>query len=378
MEEFTYTFGAVRGIQNDRLFYQATVPFRVLASMLKLDDNYDVTQRSQRLVNKTRGKAVAKYLQKNVDGFYVIPPLVGFIEGDFSFEEVPLDGFPNLGRMKVPLEARFMLFDGQHRAFGIREAMALAPELAQQNVSIMFFNGLTLSQRQQAFHDINFTQQTPSAALCIAYNERDALDKAVIDTFNQSSLRGFIEYEKNVASGESPNIYSLKNLKDFALNVIGGKTLEDDSAELLERYTTALFNKVNLPAYIRYLEIAHQQFIKHGYCAAKGIREHYIIGHAVTLKALGLLAKPLMEAYPDDWEERLSVINKLDVWDKDSDNWLNRCVSPHGKMLSNALAVRLTLYKLKQLCDIELTEEERQESVSYFAEIQRSDASEIA
>lgn len=368
--DFSYKFGAVMGIQNNRVFYQATVPFRVLSSMLKLDDNFDVTKRSQRLVNKTRGKAVAKYLQKNADGFYVIPPLVGFIEGDFEFEEVPLDGFSGLGRMKVSLDSRFMLFDGQHRAFGIREAMALAPELGQQNVSIMFFNGLTLSQRQQAFHDINFTQKTPAAALCIAYNERDALDKAVIDTFNQSSLRGFIEYEKNVASGDSSCIYSLKSLKDFSVNVIGSKELTANSSELLERYTAALFSAVNVPAYIAYLEMTNKQFIKYGYNAAKSIREHYIIGHAVTLKALGLLAMPLMDAYPDEWESKLTNLKELSVWNKGSDDWLNRCVNPHEKMISNAQAVRLTLYKLKELCGVALTDEEQQETDDYFGALQ--------
>lgn len=364
--DFSYKFGAVMGVQNDRIFYQATVPFRVLSSMLKLDDNFDVTKRSQRLVNKSRGKAVAKYLQKNVDGFYVIPPLVGFIEGDFEFEEVPLDGFYGLGRMKVSLDSRFMLFDGQHRAFGIREALALAPELAHQNVSIMFFNGLTLSQRQQAFHDINFTQKTPAAALCIAYNERDDLDKAVIDTFNQSNLRGFIEYEKNVASGDSSCIYSLKSLKDFAVNVIGSKTLTADNSELLERYTAALFSMVNIPAYIAYLEMTNKQFVKFGFNAAQAIREHYIIGHAVVLKALGLLARPLIDAYPDEWEAKLVALKELSIWHKSSDDWLNRCVSQHEKMLSNAQAVRLTLYKLKELCGIALTDAEQQEADSYF------------
>ncbi|MGI2023795.1 DNA sulfur modification protein DndB [Shewanella glacialipiscicola] len=364
--DFSYKFGAVMGVQNDRIFYQATVPFRVLSSMLKLDDSFDVTKRSQRLVNKGRGRAVAKYLQKNIDGFYVIPPLVGFIEGDFEFEKVPLDGFEGLGRMKVSLDSRFKLFDGQHRAFGIREAIAIAPELAQQNVSIMFFDGLTLSQRQQAFHDINFTQKTPAAALCIAYNERDALDKAVIHTFNQSNLRGFIEYEKNVASGDSSCVYSLKTLKDFAINVIGTKELTDTNLALLECYTSALFGTVNIPGYITYIELINKQFAKFGFNAAKSIREHYIIGHAVTLKALGLLAKPLMDTYPDDWPSRLMRLKDLSLWIKNSDEWRNRCVDPHDKMLSNAQAVRLTLYKLKELCGMALSDDEQQESDSYF------------
>jgi hypothetical protein len=49
LRDYTYTFSAVRGVQGQQLFYQACVPFRVLAAMLKLDDDADVTKRSQGL-----------------------------------------------------------------------------------------------------------------------------------------------------------------------------------------------------------------------------------------------------------------------------------------------------------------------------------------
>ena len=179
MQNFNYTFPAVRGIQNGRSFYQATVPFRALASMLKLDDCMDVNKRSQRLINKPRAKKVAEYISNNKHGFYVIPPLVGFIDGDFSFDEVPLDGFINVGNMKVPIELKIMLFDGQHRAYGIRDLMELDQDMSSEMVSIMFFEGMKLAERKQAFHDINYTQKTPATALCIAYNDRSQFDSTV-------------------------------------------------------------------------------------------------------------------------------------------------------------------------------------------------------
>lgn len=369
MSDFTYTFGAVLGQQNGRPFYQATVPFRTLASMLKLDDNEDVNKRSQRMVDKTRAKKVAKYLHNNIDGFYVIPPLVGFIEGEFNFEEVPLDGFGSAGRMKVSLDSKFVLFDGQHRAFGIREAMALSPELGQQNVSIMFFAGMNLSERQQAFHDINFTQKTPAAALCIAYNGRSDFDKMVVETFSQSSIRGIIEYEKNAASGNSDKIYSLKTLKDFAANFCG-KDVQADTQHRLSEYISELFTAVNIPAHLTRIELDKSELLKHGFVLAKYYRENYILAHAVTLKALGLLGRALLSEHPSDWRQKLDAIGDIKVFDKHSEHWLDRCVTGREKMVSNQLAVRLTFYKLKELCGLALAPKEKVEEKTYFHNVQ--------
>mgnify|MGYP003637655189 CR=1 FL=1 len=367
MSDFTYTFGAVLGQQNGRPFYQATVPFRTLASMLKLDDDFDVNKRSQRLVDTTRAKKVAKYLHKNRDGFFVIPPLVGFIDGDFKFEEVPLDGFVNVGKMKVDLNSRFMLFDGQHRAFGIREAMALAPDLGQESVSIMFFANMTLSERQQAFHDINFTQKTPAAALCIAYNGRSDFDKMVSDVFSQSSIRGIIEYEKNTASGKSNKIYSLKTLKDFTINFCGSD-LQKHTQKLLSEYVEALFSTINIPAHLTRIEVENSELIKHGFVPANAYRVNYILPHAVTLKALGLLGRSLLSEHPNDWRQKLEALGNRNTFDKFSELWLDRCVTCREKMLSNKRAVRLTANKLKELCGLPLSPEEREEEKVFLAE----------
>lgn len=365
MSDYTYKFGAILGQQNGRPFYQATVPFRVLASLLKLDDNFDVNKRSQRLVEKSRAKKVTKYLTKNKDGFWILPPLVGFIEGYMDFESVPLDGWSTVGRLHVSLDSKIMLFDGQHRAFGIREAMALEPVLAQENISIMFFYDLSLADRKQAFHDINFTQKTPSNALCIAYNERSDFDKMVVDVFSQSHIRSLIEYEKNTASGKSDKIYSLKTLKDFAVNLVGSE-LKEDTREKLTFFVDALFDVVNIPSHICLLELENKDKIKNGYVAAKEYRQNYITGHAVTIKAFGLLGNYFYENDLTDLAQALSVFNEKSVFSRSNHIWLNSCVNEHDKMQSNALAVRLTFYKMKELCDLPLTESELTEQSDYL------------
>jgi len=368
MSDFSYKFGAVLGTQNDRPYYQATVPMRTLASLLKLDDNHDVNQRSQRIVDTARAKKFAKYLVDNSkNGFFVVPPVVGYIEGDYKFEEVPLDGFGSSGRMVVDLDAKFMLFDGQHRAYGIREAMAMCPELGHQSVSIMFFSGLSLTERQQAFHDINFTQKTPAAALCIAYNDRSEFDKMVNDTFSSSHIRGLVEYEKNTVSGNSDKIYSLKPLKDFCTNFLQSKEVEPTQVKLLNEYVTGLFETINIPAQLITFEAKQVPYERQrGVSVAKAYREDYIVGHAVTIKALAMLGRDVMNSNPTNWKEKIAPLSDLSVFNRSIDDWQGRCVTDREKMMSNQLAVRLTYYKLKQICGLALSPVERQEEHKYF------------
>jgi DNA sulfur modification protein DndB len=370
MSDFTYKLSAIRGMQNGRTFYQVSVPFRVLASMLKLDDNLDVNKRSQRLVDKGRAKKVTKYIIDNKDkGFYVIPPLVGYVDGEFSFNEVPLDGFENTGKIQISLESKFILFDGQHRAFGIREAMTSNADLASENVSIMLFGGLTLEDRKQAFHDINFTQKTPAAALCVAYNERNNFDKMVVNVFKKSHINNIIEYEKNTASGNSNKIYSLKTLKDFSLQ-FNGKEMHEHSEKLLSNYVTKLFDVINIPAHLLMIELENGHYQKIGYSPAKEYREQYSIPHAVMLKALGLLGKALLSNNYDTWEDDLERLGDKKIFDRTSEHWLDRCVNEREKMVSNQLAVRLTYYKLKEIVGLSLSPEERAEENKYFNSVE--------
>lgn len=361
MEDFTYKFQAVRGVQNGRCFYQATVPCKALASILKLDDDSDVNSRSQRLVSKPRAHAVKKYLveaEKN-EGFFVIPPLVGFIEGQCDFVEVPLDTYRNIGHMVVPIDSRIMLFDGQHRAYGIREALEGTIELGSEYVSIMFFPSMTLEERKQAFHDINYTQKTPAAAICVAYNVRNEFDKMVVEVFSQSALEGYIEYEKNTASGKSGKVFSLKSLKDFSALLLG-KNYDDESKAWLTEYFAALLNVIPIKSKITGMEILQMDSGDFDTPPAAEIRESFIYGHVVFLKALALLGKALLNEVGEKWFSSLEKLKTNDLHKLD-ECWVGRCVTPQGKMLSNQAAVRLTYYQLKRLCDLELTQEEAED-----------------
>lgn len=370
MDDFTYKFDAIRGTQGGRVFYQSSVPFRVLASMLKLDDDCDVTKRSQRLLSKPRARNVAKYIQENhKDGFYVIPPLIGIIEGDFEFEEIQLDSFLNVGKVRVPIDSKIVLFDGQHRATGIKEALQKMPEICRENVSIMFFQELSLPERKQAFHDINFTQKTPAAAICIAYNERSEFDKMVIDVFSNSAISHLIEYEKNSVSGKSDKVYSLKSLRDFTKYFVGTETVNEKTKEELTALVSKLFDYFNIVSWINFDEMMASSSMTKleslDYVAAQSFREKSIAGHAVTLKSVALFCRFAVNNGLLDSIEKLSDKAEFSRY---SERWEGRCVRD-GKMVSNQQAVRLTYYELKRVCEVDLTKDEIEDELNLLSKV---------
>lgn len=349
----TYRLSASRGVQGKHVFYQISVPFRILASLVEMDDDWDVTKRSQRLVNKPRANALMRYIAQNTENesLWVVPPLIGTLEGDFEFKQVPLDGFADVGHLIVPLECRIKLFDGQHRAFGIREAMVKHPELSLQNVSIVVYPYLNLQERQQAFHDINSMQKIPSQSIRIAYNNSDPMAAKLSEYFRESDVRHLIEYEKDSCSGKSERIWSLKQWMEFA------KLAGENYLPYLERFMEDILVKAKL------IVLDANQSVRMGERTIPGVfeaqqvmREHYIVPHTVFLKALGKLFAYAQEVEATPEDTSLGVYPN--VWNdlyRDDERWRYRCVSPKGKMLSNKNAVQLTFYRLVKMSRLDMT-----------------------
>ncbi len=353
MEDYTFRFEAIRGQQNNSVYFIAQIPFRVLASMVELDNSDDVNDRSQRELNKSRAKAISLYLCQNFNKtFTVIPPLIGFINDEYTFEEVQLEQFKGVGKFKISMDIKLKLFDGQHRSIGIKEAIQIEPALAGNTVPVMFFVGMSLKDRQQAFHDINFTQKTPAKALCIAYNGRSSFDSMVVNVFKESPIKHLIDYEKNTVSGKNPYLYSLKTLQEFSTLVLGGTEFNVDDVEYLEQYVSVLTNCLGITQTL--------DSLKHNASAelpAVQLREYSLITQVVMVKALGMLGN-FVRSY-DDWPHYLEKLGKDEIFYRDP-HWIGVCLTEAGKLRASKRAIQLTFLELKSQCGLELSEEDTQ------------------
>lgn len=374
MDKIEYKLLASRGVQGSRPFYQVLIPLRQLSSLLKLDDHWDITKRSQRLVNVPRAKKFAKYLIENHknDTMFVVPPLVGSLEGDFDFVEVQMDQYRNIGHLRVDLDAQMLLFDGQHRAKGVQLALQEYPMLQNSQVSIMLFPMLDLSERQQAFHDINSMQKVPVDSIRIAYNNADPIASTLMDTVQASDIRAVVEYEKNSCTGDSDKFWALKQLNEFAKLFCG----KDNSPERMAEYLKVFLDKMFISQKLRQLYTSHPHVCKeYIHPSAQFTRQFYILPFTVTLKALAMLFRKAeeLEIGPEvlsNFLEESSPSNEKNwhYFDKDNGKWEHRCVSHDYKMKSNAVAVRMTYYQMAKDAGIELSEEELAEEEKVLAE----------
>jgi DNA sulfur modification protein DndB len=215
-----FFFPAVRGVQGGKTYFVASVPFRMLKRIMSFD-NGDVLDRSQRAVDPTRARSLSQYLVENPSTF-VLPALTGIVEDqELRFDEIGGEG-SNVGRLTLSLDATIKLFDGQHRATGIMNALRDCPALQHNNITIQLFKDMTLAERQQAFSDINANAKPVSASLNMTYNQRNEVITALAaEVAKVEAWQGKIDHERNVIGKGSNALFSFRHVISASRLVIG-------------------------------------------------------------------------------------------------------------------------------------------------------------
>lgn len=103
-------------------------PMRLIPRIFLFDEEELKPElRAQRSLNKQRVPEISRYILKNPKG-YTFSALTASVDGKVKFE--PLgegDGDRNLGRLHIPMSARFVINDGQHRRAAIEAALKKIP-----------------------------------------------------------------------------------------------------------------------------------------------------------------------------------------------------------------------------------------------------------
>ena len=179
--EPTLTFPAIRGIQAQREYYVAMWSLRLMRQVsIFNEDELPPEMRAQRILNKSRIPEITGYILDNPDD-YVFSALTVSIDSYVTFE--PINGQDKLGILKVPMEAKFIINDGQHRRQAIIDALEQRPALAHETIAVVFFLDIGLERCQQMFADLNRHAIRPSRSLGLLYdhrNDKSKLAKLVI------------------------------------------------------------------------------------------------------------------------------------------------------------------------------------------------------
>jgi DNA sulfur modification protein DndB len=355
-EAFNYQFTALRGQQAGREYYVVMCPMKLIPKIFLFDEEEIPPElRAQRTLNRARVPDIANYLVNNPED-YAFASLTASIDGAVNFEALDSDELGrNVGRLTIPMTARFVINDGQHRRAAIEEALKERPELADETISVVFFVDQDLERCQQLFADLNKHAVRPTKSLGILYDRRDPLANLCRRMINRVDLfKGLTETEKTTISNRSTKLFTLSSIYQATAELlrIKGKFAKISQAreQLAARYWSTLGHI-----------IPEWRLAKEKLVSTAELRRDYIHAHGVTLHALGIVGADLVTQYPHDWPERLRALAAVDWSRANSELWEGRAII-NGRLSKSQQSISLTVSVLKSVLGLALTvEEERLE-----------------
>lgn len=345
--EPTLTFPVIRGIQAKREYFVTMWTLRMLRQVSVFDERELPPElRAQRVLNRGRIPEIAGYILDN-PGDYVFSALTVSIDSKVAFE--PLPGQDKLGQLIVPMDAKFIINDGQHRRAAIIEALEQRPELAHETIAVVFFLDIGLERCQQMFADLNRYAIRPSRSIGLLYdhrNDKAALAKLVV--MESPLFRDIVDMEKSSLALRSRKLFTLSALYNAC-------------ADLVQDIATGdLVSDANLAR--EFWEEVAKQFpswsqVQAGRLPASEVREGYIHGHGIALQAIGKAGNALLKTASKGWRSRLSALSKIDWSRANAGLWEGRAMIG-GKISKVTTNVTLTTNVIKKALGLPLGAEE--------------------
>jgi DNA sulfur modification protein DndB len=343
--QFEYVFPAIRGIQAGREFYVSMCPLRLLPKLFLFNEAELVPElRAQRQLNRGRLPEIARYIASNRDS-YVFSAITASVDAEVRFVAAP--EAEDLGVLHVPMKARFIINDGQHRRAAIEMALQECPELADESIAVVFFLDRGLARCQQMFADLNRYAIRPSRSLSVLYDHRDdkaRLAKLVIERLPE--FKTLVEMEKSSLSAGSKALFTLSALCTATTALLANHDFGDDRDQMV----VAFWHEA-------YAHMSEWQHVQQGRMTAGAFRDRYLHAHGVVLHALGRLGNAVLHHNPQDWQAKLKGLRKVD-WHRSSPVWEGRATLG-GNVTKSFQNVVLTTNLIKQRLGVPLTPEEQ-------------------
>ncbi len=345
--EPTLTFPAIRGVQAQREYYVAMWSLRLMRQIsIFNEDELPPELRAQRILNKARIPEIAGYILDNPSD-YVFSALTVSIDSDVIFD--PLEGQDKLGILRVPMEAKFIINDGQHRRQAIIEALEQRPELAHETIAVVFFLDIGLERCQQMFADLNRHAIRPSRSLGLLYDHRNQKAKlAKLVILKSEAFREIVDMEKSSLAKRSRKLFTLSAFFNACADLVEGLATGNltDDAKLARDFWEEV--ATHFPAWAQ---------VREGRMPASEVREGFIHSHGIALQALGKAGNALLKLHPKDWKKRLSALEKIDWSRTNAKVWEGRALIG-GKVSKVTTNVILTTNVIKKALGAPLEEEE--------------------
>lgn len=357
---FSYNFPAIRGIQGGKDYYVVMCPLRIIPKIFLFDEEeIPPEHRSQRILNKARIPDITNYIVENPTD-YVFSSITASIDGNLEF--IPFKnevGFNDLGQLKVSLDSRFLINDGQHRRAAIEEALKLSPEIGNETISVVFFHDDGLKKSQQMFSDLNRHAVNTTSSIGILYDHRDRLAMITKDIVTGIPLLSrYTDKERVSLSQNSPKILALNHIFNTNLRLLGkrkGENITVEDEKFLEEFWRTLCESI-----IEWNMVYKKEL------NTRELRANYIVGHGVFIEAIGLVGRYLRKYHESNWAQYINRLSKIDWTRSNTTDWLGRAFNQNGRIQKSTSTIQLTANKIKQLIDLPLTESETSLEEKFF------------
>lgn len=351
MPDFEYIFPAIRGIQAGREYYVSMCPLRLIPRIFLFDeDELKPELRAQRILNKQRIPQIARYLVENPKG-YTFSSLTASVDGKVRFEPLGEEETErSVGRLRIPMSAKFVINDGQHRRAAIEAALRENPDLGDETISVVFFLDVGLKRCQQMFADLNRFAVRPTTSLGLLYDHRDEYS-LIAKTLMQRvpAFDGLTETERSTISNRSIKLFTLSGIYGATQSLLAG--LPVDSPEQKIELAAEFWSEVAR-------HIPDWQLAKERKVTPADLRRDYVHAHTLALAALARVGNSLLSSMPKSWKPKLSKLDKID-WSRSNRAWEGRAMSA-GRLSKRNANITLTGNYLKQKLGLKLTPEEQE------------------
>jgi DNA sulfur modification protein DndB len=350
--EFEYVFPAIKGIQAGREYFVSMCPLRLLSRIFSFNEEADIPAelRAQRQLNRARIPEIAKYIIDNHKD-YVFSAITASIDADVRFDQFVDNGEGNrVGLLHIPMSARFVINDGQHRRAAIEFALREKPSLGDETIAVVFFLDVGLQRCQQMFADLNRHAIRPSSSIGVLYDHRDSvagLTKSLV--LKSATFRDVVELEKTTLSPRSRRLFTLSAIYHANHDLMDGINFqnEGEAADFILVYWEEVAKHINEWALVR-----------KGQITAGEVRQDFIHSHGVVLQALARAGNTLIKSNPNDWKKKLTVLREINWSRSNARLWEGRALVG-GRVSKAQQNVVLTANAIKNKLLLKLGPEEQ-------------------
>lgn len=257
----------------------------------------DPETKIQRRLNVARvEREMVPYLLNVPDHFYsaltveIRPAMTDSFDGRIPFELMgpSVTGGMSWGQITLDGTETLYALDGQHRLKSIQLAIRQRPELAREQIPVIFVPHRSQRRSQLLFSDLNRFAKSPSKSISLLFSHRDpvvTLAKTLMERVD--FLAGRVEVETTSLSKHTPNVMTLSSLYEMTRSLTAGRVVGDPLSQSEIDRQLAIWGGLT-----KHVDPWRQVVAKEEHPAF--LRKEFIAMHGVCHQAIASAAAPLL------------------------------------------------------------------------------------